>query len=106
MNDLLVVALNLKATNRVVSRVSERVRENICIGLTPSGSECTCKAVKRGLCGKCYGRWWITRLGLGDDTKRAVYDSSLIRSGRLLSRNGAKTYKDRSVFTLAAKSAS
>ncbi len=47
--DALMIILQSKATNRVITRVTERVRAGICIGQNEDKSECTAKARCRGL---------------------------------------------------------
>jgi hypothetical protein len=101
----LIMVLDLRANNKVKSRVSERVNAGLCLGQTDAGEQCECQARTRGLCNKCHYKWRMLRLRMnGSDA--AVFDSKLIRAGRLLSVNGAKSYRTKSVFDRTAKEAS
>lgn len=64
-------------------------------------SQCLCcpnPMLKRGLCYQCYYKWRIRRMGLPGATKKAAYDSKLIRCGRLLSQQSIREFKNQSVF--------
>jgi len=94
----LVMVLNLQANNKVKKRVGERVNAGLCLGETVSGKQCDCKGrLIRGLCNTCHYRWRMVRMKM-NESDAAIYDSKLIRLGRLLSANGAKQYKNKSVF--------
>lgn len=93
----LVMVLSLSASNKVKKLVGERVNAGLCLGETSEGKPCECKARTRGLCEKCHYRWRMVRLRM-NESDAAVYDSKLIRLGRLLSVNGAKHYRNKSVF--------
>lgn len=93
----LIMVLDLSASSKVKKLVSERVNAGLCLGETTEGKPCECKARTRGLCEKCHYRWRMARLRM-NESNAAVYDSKLIRLGRLLSVNGAKQYKNKSVF--------
>ena len=93
----LIMVLDLSASSKVKKLVSERVNAGLCLGETTDGKNCECKARTRGLCEKCHYRWRMARLRM-NESDAAVYDSKLIRLGRLLSANGAKQYKNKSVF--------
>jgi hypothetical protein len=101
----LIMVLDLRANNKVRARVSERVNAGLCLGQNDLGEQCECEARTRGLCNKCHYKWRMLRLRMnGSDA--AVFDSKLIRAGRLLSVNGAKSYRTKSVFDRTAKEAS
>jgi hypothetical protein len=107
MNDpreQLVMILDLSANKKVKERVSERVNAGLCLGELDDGTQCECKARTRGLCERCHYKWRQLRLRM-DGTKAALFDSKLIRGGRLLSANGAKEYRRKSVFDRVAKEA-
>lgn len=94
----LVMVLNLQANNKVKKRVGERVNAGLCLGETVSGKQCDCKGrLIRGLCNTCHYRWRMVRLRM-NESDAAIYDSKLIRLGRLLTANGAKEYRNKSVF--------
>ncbi len=101
----LIMVLDMRASNRVKSRVSDRVIAGKCLGQLEDGSQCECAARTRGLCNKCHYRWRMLRLRMsGSDA--AVYDSKLIRTGRLLSAGGAKHYRSKSIYARLANEAS
>lgn len=103
----LIMVLDCKATNRVKSRVADRIARGVCLGQHDDGTECETAthtptgdrlpATRRGLCSKCAHRWRSLRLQM-PASQRAVYDSKLIRAGRLLSERGESEYKKKSVF--------
>ena len=76
--------------------------DSLCLGENADGTQCECVARTRGLCERCHYKWRQLRLRM-DGSKAAVFDSKLIRAGRLLSANGAKEYKRNSVFDRVAK---
>lgn len=96
--------LEMSANRKTKERVSERVNAGLCLGEKADGSQCDCKARTRGLCEQCHYKWRQLRLRM-PETKAAVFDSKLIRAGRLLSAGGAKEYKRKSVFDRVAKEA-
>lgn len=98
----LIMILECKASNRVKTRVRDRVRSGTCIGTTPEGDECNRKARCRGLCTRCEDEWRNTRDAMSPEDA-ASYDARLIRSGRLLPARGAKEYTNESVFKRLAQ---
>lgn len=96
----LILILDLRASRKKNRFVQERVDAGLCLGETPDGKQCQCKAVKRGLCQRCYGEWYSTCLTLGGlcSAKAATYTARLIRLGRILGRNGIAYYKRKSIF--------
>lgn len=108
MNDStrqLMMVLDMRASNRVKARVAERVQNGLCLGETDDGNQCECKARTRGLCERCHYRWRMLKLRMSD-TDAALFDAKLIRCGRLLSQNGARQYRKKSVFHKLSKEAS
>lgn len=101
----LIMVLNLKVSSKVKARVEDRVNAGKCLGQLDDGTQCECEARTRGLCEKCHYKWRMIRLRM-EGSKAAVYDSKLIQLGRLLSANGAKAYRNKSVFARIAKDAS
>jgi hypothetical protein len=101
----LIMVLSLKVNSKVKARVAERVNAGKCLGQLDSGEQCECSARTRGLCEKCHYKWRMIRLRM-DGSKAAVFDSKLIQLGRLLSANGAKAYRNKSVFAKVAREAS
>lgn len=63
---------------------------------------CQNKALKRGLCHKCYYLWGQNRQKLGTASKRAEYDAKLVRVGKLLLPQAVREYKAKDVFSSAA----
>lgn len=65
-------------TPRAKKHVAECVAKRVCL--------CGCGkvAVKRGLAEKCYNAFMYLKRKLGSKQKAAVYESNLIRAGRLL----------------------
>ncbi len=93
----LIMVLDLRASNKAKSRVSERINSGVCLGENCDGSQCNEPIKARGLCSKCHYKWRAVRMRMSE-TNAAVYDSKLIRLGRLLSPHGAKEYKNKSAF--------
>ena len=100
----LIMVLDLSANRKVKARVSERVNAGLCLGDAEDGKQCDCAARTRGLCERHHYKWRNRRLRMGA-TKAAIYDSKLIRAGRLLSPGGAKEYRSKSVYDRLAKEA-
>jgi hypothetical protein len=98
----LIMILDLSAKRKTKTRVAERVNAGLCLGEKSDGTQCECVARTRGLCERCHYAWRQLRLRM-DPSKAAVFDSKLIRAGRLLSANGAREYKRNSVFDRVAK---
>lgn len=98
----LIMILECRASNRVKTRVRDRVRSGICVGTTPEGGECDRKSRCRGLCNRCEGVWRDTR-GAMSPEDAAAYDARLIRAGRLLPARGAQEYTNDSVFKRMAQ---
>lgn len=70
-----------------------------------AASKCLCceeKALKRGLCHRCYYKWDQNRKKLGSDAKRAEYDAKLIRIGMLLHPQAVRGYKAKNAFSSIA----
>lgn len=70
-----------------------------------SAGKCLCceeRALKRGLCHKCYYKWNLNRSKLTSDAKRAEYDSKLIRIGKLLHPQAVRAYKAKDAFSSIA----
>lgn len=94
----LIMVLDMRANNKVKAKVAERVNAGLCLGQTDDGKQCECSGrLTRGLCNRCHYRWRMIRMRMSE-SDAAIYDSKLIRAGRLLSVNGAKQYKNKSVF--------
>lgn len=70
-----------------------------------AASKCLCcegKALKRGLCHRCYYKWNLNRGKLSSNAKRAEYDAKLIRMGLLLHPQAVRTYKAKNAFSSIA----
>jgi hypothetical protein len=84
-------------TPRAKKHVAECVANKVCL--------CGCgrPAVKRGLAEKCYNAFMYLKRKLGTRQKAAVYESNLIRAGRLLPSHAiCGLNRKASVFSKAA----
>ncbi len=87
----------------MLAKPSSKARKHIetCV----ADGKCLCcerKALKRGLCYKCYYLWNQNRQRLGSAAKKAEYDSKLIRLGKLLPAQAVRNYKAKDAFSSAA----
>ena len=71
-----IVAIDAKPTNRVITKVLDKVRKNECL-------KCSKKMDRRGLCGTCYTRFWLSVVNLSEIKKKTI-EGRLIRKGLLL----------------------
>ncbi len=93
--------MDANATKKSKAWIAACIEQNACL-CGCGEKETPTKPFKRGLCSKCYYDWRTTRAALGNDQKRAAYDASLIRMGKLLAPQSARKLKSASVFSKAA----
>lgn len=98
----LIMVLECRASNRVKSRVAERMKDGTCLGQRIDKSECTEKARCRGLCTKCGRRWRSLRVRMSPSAA-AAFDARLIRAGRLLPALEVLKFKDQSCYRRMAE---
>lgn len=91
-----IVVMSANPTPKAKKHVSARVAKGLCLC-------CESPSLKRGLCYRCYYAWITCRKKLPNATKRAAYDSRLIRCGKLLASQAIRAIRDRSVFGQASK---
>lgn len=96
-----IVVMDANATKKSKAWVTTCIEQNVCL-CGCGEKETPTKPFKRGLCSKCYYDWRTTRAALGTDRKRAAYDASLIRMGKLLAPQSVRNLKSQSVFSKAA----
>jgi len=86
----LIVVLACRTGKKAAAKVAERVGSGKCL-------QCERVPNKRGLCSSCYSRWFRARLGLSLEG-RAKFDAELIRLGHLLPPQGAREYREKSIW--------
>lgn len=65
---------------RIAKQVQRKVKESVLSGRC---LQCGNKAVKRGVCNRCYMRWWYMTRGMTND-QRQKFDDELTRTGSML----------------------
>lgn len=90
-----IVVMNAEPTPKAIKHIQAKVAKSECLC-------CSNIALKRGLCHQCYYKWRTIRAKLSSASKRAAYDSRLIRLGRLLVEQGVRRFKKTSVFSSVA----
>lgn len=107
MNDSakqLILVLNMTKSTKVKNEVQTRIDAGQCLGQDSAGCECKRKPHRRGLCSRCYYRFRTLKLAM-KASDAAVYESDLIRLGRLLSDSESRRGNNKSVFARLAKGA-
>ena len=106
--EFLIMALS-KPNFKVKKRVDAKATAGDCLGVEfdEKGKErnCSCKAKKRGLCVRCYTKFYQQSLRMSAD-KALAYEAKLIRIGRLLRRQECRKYLRSDVYSRTAKEAS
>lgn len=106
--EFLIMALS-KPNFKIKKRVVAKATAGDCLGVEfdENGKErnCSCKAKKRGLCIRCYTKFYQQSLRMSPD-KSLTYEAKLIRMGRLLRRQESRKYRRSDVFSRTAKEAS
>ncbi len=100
----LVLVLNMTKSTKVKNEVQTRIDAGQCLGQDSAGCECDRKPHRRGLCSRCYYRFRSLKLSMRD-SEAAVFESDLIRLGRLLSDSESRRGKNKSVFARLARGA-
>jgi hypothetical protein len=90
-----IIVMAAQPTPKAKRHIQDRVEKEQCLC-------CEKKSLKRGLCYQCYYKWRTTRNSLPSATKRAAFDSKLIRTGKLLRAQAVREYKTEDVFSKAA----
>jgi hypothetical protein len=98
--EFLIMALS-KPNFRVKKRVEAKATAGDCLGVEfdEQGKErnCSCKAKKRGLCIRCYTKFYNRSIRMSPE-KAVAYESKLLRLGRLLKRQETRKYKRQDVY--------
>lgn len=97
MREILIMAAEPSA--KAKQHISLRVKAGQCLC-------CESKALKRGLCSRCYYKWRTERSRLTTNALRAAFDSKLIRIGKLLIPQDARKFKASDVFSSVASEVS
>ncbi len=88
-------AMDAKRTAKATVHVQSRLSDHQCIACTGLPE----KAVRRGLCSKCYQRWRHKRQSLGSAKLRLEFDVALIKQGKLLPTQEVRDFThERNVF--------
>lgn len=96
MVEMVVVVEIQKAAPKIQKRVNEAVQVGTCLECRERSME------KRGLCSRCYQRWYLVRVRLAP-SRQASFDARLIRLGKLLPQQGARRIKQNNSFAIAAR---
>lgn len=91
--------MSAEATPKAKKHVQECVEAGRCLC-------CENKSLKRGLCYQCYYKWRTAWKSLGSATRRAEFDSKLIRRGQLLAQQEVRSWKKKNAFSTAASEVS
>ncbi len=106
-HEFLKMMLAKKLTRKALERVKEHIRQNKCIGVLEDeqGNEIDCQEPvhHRGLCKKCYSRWYNARRNM-TEAEQVQYDTGLINDGRLLGQNGKREYERKDAYRRYAES--
>lgn len=100
----LILVLNMRKSTKVKNEVQSRIEAGQCLGQDDNGCECSRKPHRRGLCSRCYYQFRSLRLSMAANDA-AIFESDLIRLGRLLSDSESRRGHSKSVFARLAKGA-
>lgn len=84
---------------RIASRVQRKVREAVLAGRC---LQCDGRAVKRGVCNKCYMRVWYLMRPMTPNQRRE-YEDELSRTGSMLREQEVREIRRMDVLSILAK---
>jgi len=88
----LIMVLDLRTATKIKKRVNDCVSKDICLACSEKKEK-----LRRGLCTKCYTQWKTERAKMSDRAA-VLFDSRLIRCGKLLATQSVRRIKSLNIF--------
>jgi hypothetical protein len=88
----LIMVLDLRTPAKVTKKVNECVKNGQCLACSEKRN-----GLRRGLCTKCYTQWKTERTKMSD-RQALLFDSRLIRIGKLLAVQTVRKIKSLNIF--------